>query len=143
MQDEKEKLNESEDETRETLVKWPIGPQKPLSNLPQDPSKRGPKYWEGPSEDVPAAEEATSHGKGRGRNPWLNKDLLIVPLREEPVKVRRDTNRWRNQKVVLDSHNVREALDRLSQLKSPGSAADIRLAVKNQVIELKEPSGEA
>ena len=103
------------------------------------PGKRGPKPdYPGPSADIPAAENVTSHGKGRGRNEWLDKKLLIVPLLDEPVKVRRESKRWRNQQVILQCKTVGEALNRLSALTSPGSGADIRLAVKNEVIELKK-----
>ena len=103
------------------------------------PGKRGPKPdYPGPSADIPAAENVTSHGKGRGRNEWLDKKLLIVPLLDEPVGVRRDSKRWRNQQVILQCRTVGEALNRLSALTSPGSGADIRLAVKKEVIELKK-----
>jgi hypothetical protein len=105
----------------------------------QGPKKRGPKPdYPGPSPDIAAADGNISHGKGRGRNEWLNKKLLIVPLQDEPAGVRRDSNRWRNQLVILKCATVEEALNRLSALKSPGSAADIKLAVKKEVIELKE-----
>ena len=111
----------------------------PLEVLEDTPGKRGPKPdYPGPSSDTPAAENVTSHGKGRGRNEWLDKKLLIVPLLDEPVKVRRESKRWRNQQVILQCKTVGEALNRLSALTSPGSGADIRLAVKNEVIELKK-----
>ena len=68
------------------------------------PGKRGPKPdYPGPSADIPAAENVTSH-----------------------------------QQVILQCKTVGEALNRLSALTSPGSGADIRLAVKNEVIELKK-----
>lgn len=105
----------------------------------QGPKKRGPKPdYPGPSPDVPAADGILSHGKGRGRNEWLNKKLLIVALRDDPAGIRKDSKRWRNQQVILQCKTVEEALNRLSALTSPGSGADIRLAVKKEVIELKE-----
>ena len=83
----------------------------------EGPKKRGPKPdYPGPDADTPAAENVVSHGKGRGRNEWLDKKL-----------------------VILQCKTVGEALDRLSALTSPGSGADIRLAVKKEIIRLEAP----
>ena len=106
----------------------------------EGPKKRGPKPdYPGPDADTPAAENVVSHGKGRGRNEWLDKKLVIVQLEDEPAGVRKDSKRWRNQQVILQCKTVGEALDRLSALTSPGSGADIRLAVKKEIIRLEAP----
>ena len=106
----------------------------------EGPKKRGPKPdYPGPDADTPAAENVVSHGKGRGRNEWLDKKLVIVQLEDEPAGVRKDSKRWRNQLVILQCKTVGEALDRLSALTSPGSGADIRLAVKKEIIRLEAP----
>lgn len=106
----------------------------------EGPKKRGPKPdYPGPDADTPAAENVVSHGKGRGRNEWLDKKLVIIQLEDEPAGVRKDSKRWRNQQVILQCKTVGEALDRLSALTSPGSGADIRLAVKKEIIRLEAP----
>ena len=106
----------------------------------EGPKKRGPKPdYPGPDADTPAAENVVSHGKGRGRNEWVDKKLVIVQLEDEPAGVRKDSKRWRNQQVILQCKTVGEALDRLSALTSPGSGADIRLAVKKEIIRLEAP----
>jgi|TARA_R110000796_G_scaffold1364_2_gene5448 hypothetical protein len=106
----------------------------------EGPKKRGPKPdYPGPDADTPAAENVVSHGKGRGRNEWLDKKLVIIQLEDEPAGVRKDSKRWRNQLVILQCKTVGEALDRLSALTSPGSGADIRLAVKKEIIRLEAP----
>ena len=106
----------------------------------EGPKKRGPKPdYPGPDADTPAAENVVSHGKGRGRNEWLDKKLVIVQLEDEPAGVRKDSKRWRNQQGILQCKTVGEALDRLSALTSPGSGADIRLAVKKEIIRLEAP----
>ena len=106
----------------------------------EGPKKRGPKPdYPGPDANTPAAENVVSHGKGRGRNEWLDKKLIIIQLEDEPAGVRKDSKRWRNQLVILQCKTVGEALDRLSALTSPGSGADIRLAVKKEIIRLEAP----
>ena len=106
----------------------------------EGPKKRGPKPdYPGPDADTPAAENVVSHGKGRGRNEWLDKKLVIIQLEDEPAGVRKDSKRWRNQLVILQCKTVGEALDRLSALTSPGSGADIRLAVRKEIIRLEAP----
>ena len=106
----------------------------------EGPKKRGPKPdYPGPDANTPAAENVVSHGKGRGRNEWLDKKLVIIQLEDEPAGVRKDSKRWRNQLVILQCKTVGEALDRLSALTSPGSGADIRLAVKKEIIRLEAP----
>lgn len=106
----------------------------------EGPKKRGPKPdYPGPDADTPAAENVVSHGKGRGRNEWLDKKLVIIQLEDEPAGVRKDSKRWRNQQVILQCKTVGEALDRLSALTSPGSGADIRLAVRKEIIRLEAP----
>tara|TARA_R110000823_G_scaffold127994_4_gene255602 strand:- start:3064 stop:3540 length:477 start_codon:yes stop_codon:yes gene_type:complete len=106
----------------------------------EGPKKRGPKPdYPGPDADTPAAEGVISHGKGRGRNEWLDKKLVIIQLEDEPAGVRKDSKRWRNQQVILQCKTVGEALDRLSALTSPGSGADIRLAVRKEIIRLEAP----
>ena len=107
-------------------------------DLSEGPKKRGPKPdYPGPDADTPAAEGVVSHGKGRGRNEWLDKKLVIVVLQDEPAGVREGSKRWRNQQVILQCKTVGEALDRLSSLTSPGSGADIRLAVRKEIIRLE------
>ena len=76
------------------------------------------------------------------RRPPMDGKLEIINLVDEPTGVAENSNRARNMRVVMESRTVKEALDRLGELPSAGSSADIRLAVNKGVIRLAEPQQE-
>tara|TARA_R100000700_G_C3173171_1_gene147672 strand:+ start:1842 stop:2210 length:369 start_codon:yes stop_codon:yes gene_type:complete len=87
---------------------------------------------------APAAEPK----KAAPKKPRINKNQLIINIADEPQGVRKETKRARNMLVVMQSRTVGEALDRLAELPSAGSSADIWLAVKKGVIRLEMPPQE-
>ena len=89
-------------------------------------------------EAAPAAEPK----KATPKKPRINKDQLIITVADAPQGVRDGTKRKRNMLVVMQSRTVGEALDRLAELPSAGSSADIWLAVKKGVVRLEMPPQE-